>query len=103
MRHAVVIVAVVVAAVLFGWHHWHHGSSDQSSAVASAIGGSCTQTRYEIINKLAGTKTVIYDCTVGAKRMCVTDENGIAHDSTAISRILFAGTLSGGKPGCLNA
>jgi hypothetical protein len=82
------------------------GSSDKSSQIAAALGSSssCTDTGYGIISKVDNSKTTIYDCYDGdkAKRMCVTQENGITRDATETVRFLFQGTLAGGKPSCLN-
>ncbi len=82
------------------------GASDKSSQIAAALGStaSCSETVYQIVSQINNSKTQIYDCYVGAtsKRMCVTQQNGLVHDSTAIVRLLFQGTLAGGKPACLN-
>jgi hypothetical protein len=92
------LAALAVAAAGCG-----ASSSDRSSQIAAEIGSgaSCTATRYAVIRRAEHTKTRIYDCDSAGKRMCVTEENGIASDQTALVRILFANALSGGKPGCL--
>ena len=77
------------------------GESDRSSAIASETGASsCTATDYQIINRLDNTKARIYDCFINGAEKCVTEENGIANDETATAKILFASSLSGGKPDC---
>jgi hypothetical protein len=95
MRRLAFLVGIAAVAAGCG------GGGDQSASIAAKIGGTCTETSYQIIGKLDNSKTRIYDCTRGGKEMCVTQENGLVHDSTAIVRILFQGTLSGGKPGCI--
>jgi hypothetical protein len=102
---AIVVVGVVVAAVvktggansLIG----RGGPADASGDIAYKIGAySCDQTGYAIINKLDGSRSTIYDCVVGSKEMCVTEDNGLVSDNTAAARLLFASVLSGGKPTC---
>lgn len=103
-----VVVAVVAAGVLgAGWTMighlpWSHGATDQSAQIATSIGASfCYQTGYVIQSRLDGSKDRIYDCAVNGRRMCVTEHGGIARDQTAMVKLLFTGTLSGGKPSCL--
>jgi hypothetical protein len=84
------------------------GSShaDQSAKIQAALGNtaSCSATGFAIISRLDKSETPIYDCYVGAsaKRMCVVEENDLIQDRTAEVRLLYAGTLAGGKPACLN-
>ncbi len=96
MKHLIVPAAIGVLA-LAGCG----GSSDRSSAIAAEIGAvSCTATDYQIINRFDNSKTRIYDCFMHGGEKCVTEANGIASDQTATVKLLFANTLSGGKPAC---
>lgn len=77
------------------------GASDRSSKIASEIGANaCTRTPYELKNRLDGSKSTIYDCTLNGRDMCVTEEGGIPRDSTAIVRVVFQGALGGDRPSC---
>jgi hypothetical protein len=78
------------------------GSGDRASKIAQETGASaCTRTSVGLKNRLDGTKTPIYDCTIDGASKCVVEEGGIARDVTATVRILFADTLSGTRPACL--
>ena len=95
MLFAVVLVAVAALAAGCG------GSGDRSSAIADEIGAtSCTATQYGIVSRIDNSKTQIYDCFLNGDEKCVTEENGIVSDQTAVVKLLFANTLSGGKPDC---
>lgn len=79
------------------------GAADRSAQIADSIGSkSCEQTDYYIQSKLDGSKATIYDCVsfVGVRK-CVTEQAGIIHDSTETVKLLFADTLSGGRPDCV--
>lgn len=108
---ALLVTAAAVALVAVGCG----GQKDRSSEIAAKIhADSCKATRYAIVSRIDKSKTTIYDCTVdntstdangaqtfGSKRICVTEENGIAHDATAEVRILFANVLGDARPSCL--
>ena len=90
------LAAVVMVAAGCG------GTSNRAGQVAVDIGATtCTSSGYGIVSKVDHSKTPIYNCTLHGRDVCVTEENGIAQDSTALVRLLFANTLSGGKPSCV--
>jgi hypothetical protein len=78
------------------------GAVDHSTSIATAIGASsCSASSFEVTSKLDGSKARIYDCVMNdGTEKCVTREGGINQDRTAIVRLLFQSTLSGGRPSC---
>jgi hypothetical protein len=99
MKRLIVCLALLVTLGLTGCG----GSSnvDRSDAIAQEIhADECVATDYQIIRRTDNSKARIYDCLVNGVEKCVTEENGIASDQTAIVRLLFANALSGGKPVC---
>jgi hypothetical protein len=97
----VVAAAVLVALAVTVWPHHH--PADRSAAIQANVGAdSCTISGYFIQSKLDGSKQTIYDCLMpSGSYKCVTENGGIDSDSTAVVRLLFANTLSGGKPTCI--
>lgn len=79
------------------------GGADRSDQVAAAAGASwCQREDYELRNRLDGSTDTIYDCFFrNGRERCVTLSGGISRDTTAEVRLLFAGTLGVGKPGCI--
>lgn len=108
MRLTLIVVAIVAVAcfgAVTGRIHLPGSTpADRSVQIAQEISAeSCTASAFEITSKLDDSKTRIYSCrlaSTGAMK-CVTEENGLAHDQTVIVRLLFADTLSGGKPDCI--
>lgn len=78
-------------------------SPDRSTAIGVKIGArTCEETSFEITNKLDGSKTRIYDCSMpSGKEKCVTEEGGVAHDSTEEVKLLFQSTLGEAPPNCV--
>lgn len=81
------------------------GGGDPTGAkvAAAASASNCEQSNYGIVMRLAGGKTErIYNCNFADGSVkCVTYANGIANDSTALVRLVFATKLGAGKPSCL--
>ncbi len=97
----VVIPILLVVGVVFALSRCG-GAGDQSAQIAAKIGAaSCTAESYEVISRLDNSKTRIYDCTLNGKRLCVSEQNGIASDQTAVVRLLFANALGSARPSCL--
>lgn len=93
----------VVAWLLLTQVIFKSGDSDKSAQVRAAAGAStCQRTAYQMINRLDGSKTTIYDCYFpNGRERCVTMSDGITRDATAEVRLLFEGTLGASKPSCL--
>jgi hypothetical protein len=101
-RHGLqwIIVAVVISGLLIYFFGRHHGTPP--STVAAASGAiSCDDSGYSVVSKITGARNEIYDCSFVSGEKCVTYESGVADDSTAEVRILFASTLGSKKPSCL--
>lgn len=105
---SVALLVVAAAAAIYGAYYdgliGHSGPADHSSEIQTAIGAtSCSLSGYGIMSKLTGENEPIYDCAMpsGAEK-CVTYSGGIATDSTAVVKLLFANTLSGGRPACVS-
>jgi hypothetical protein len=91
----------VLLAVLFVVGCGGGSLDDRSSQVASDIqADSCTATRYYLIMRDNQEKVLIYDCQKNGRTYCVTEQNGIASDSTELARAVFADSLTG-KPSCV--
>jgi len=97
VRGIALFAAVVAVAGCGG------GKADESAVIGRQIGGTCTRSRYQVISHLTNTKETIYNCFNGGGMKCVTYQNGIATDSTALVRLLFANVLGSVKPTCLFA
>ena len=80
----------------------HHGNGDHSVAIAAEISAnSCEATNFAITNKIDGSKTRIYDCSMSdGTEKCVTEENGLIQDRTEVAKLLFASTLGTDGPTC---
>lgn len=99
----IAVVAIAGGAIVLGRTLLSDdGEKDRSSEVAVLAGASsCSATAYMVTNRVDDSKTRIYDCTISGRLRCVTYENGIANDSTAVVRVLFASTLGASKPSCV--
>lgn len=98
------LVVVTLVAAIGGGLYWysHRGPSDQSTAVQTAAGAdSCSYSGYYVKTAISG-RELVYDCTIGSQSICVTYKGGIASDSTALVKLLFANTLGTAKPACLD-
>jgi hypothetical protein len=92
----VIVIAIVVLAGCGS-----NSLGDRSSQVASDISAeACTATRYYLIMRADKSKLLIYNCQRNGRTICVTEQNGIATDSTVTARLVFADSLTG-KPSCL--
>jgi len=93
---AIVLVGLAVKA----WPHHHQ--ADRAAAIQQSIGAtSCDNSGYYVQSQLDGSKQIIYDCQMASGNWkCVTENGGIASDSTAEVKLLFTNTLSGGEPFC---
>src|SRR6478736_1985111 len=77
-----------------------NGPSD--SQVAQALGATqCTDTGYEIKNRLDGSSERLYDCEVDGRRICAVYRGDGGRDVTDIAGVVFAGSLGMEKPKCL--
>lgn len=68
------------------------------------VSGLALPLRFGMRSRLDGSKQIVYDCVMpsGATK-CVTESGGIASDETAVVRLLFSNSLSGGKPTCVSS
>lgn len=94
------ILAAVAAVILFvGIRHNHR--PDTAKTIAAAISGTCTSTKYGLVNNLTGAKTWIYSCVdATGKTRCMVRTNGVVADVTAEARLVYQNSFSG-RPGCL--
>lgn len=102
IKNILITIGAFGTLALVAWTllHRHHGTSPDT--IATIIGVDyCDNSGYQIVSRLDGSKSTIYDCTTGARTRCVTYENGIATNQTVTVRLLFADTLGSGKPRCI--
>lgn len=110
-RNLSVALIVLAAALLVGIYGLHRqtastavaGSEDRSGEIAAQLGADgCASSGYVLTSKIGQPDASIYNCTVdGTKDICVTEEDGVVNDRTAVARALFASMLSGSKPACV--
>jgi hypothetical protein len=106
---SVLTLAAIVAVIAFVYfrtnliHVTHGAAKDESASITADIGASsCSSSGYEITSKLNDSKQTIYDCLMpSGNYKCVTRENNINSDSTAVVRLLFANVLGSAKPTCI--
>lgn len=99
------IVPAIAGLIVYGvtlMRHHHAGPADQSNAIETLIGSNyCDQSGYQVISKLDGSKSTIYDCELKGKLICVTYANNIADNATEEVKLLFSNTLGSAKPACI--
>ena len=97
-----VAVGVLVFAGVTGYDHFRHGSASSTgqSVAAQAGAESCTDSGYQLVNRLDNSKPTIYNCSFAAGMKCVTVEHGIANDVTAAVKLVWASALGSQGPDC---
>jgi hypothetical protein len=97
-----VMLALVAAVVIVYFIDRSRPAAPTLQTIAAASGASsCDTTGYYIKSRFDGGKQSIYNCWFGSTIKCVTYSGGIANDETDVVRLLFANTLSAGRPACV--
>lgn len=99
-----VILTAIVVAVAVGAVFLSSRSSLNADDVAAAAGAqSCMASGFSITYRIDHSTATIWDCSMpSGMEKCVTYQNNIASDSTAMVRLLFATALSQSRPACLS-
>jgi hypothetical protein len=109
LRNAILFVAIIVGDIFVGVvvvqaiHNQHSRSSSSSidRVTSEAAADHCDNSGYYEESQITGAKQTIYDCSINGKMKCVTENGGIASDSTEEVRLLFQSALGARKPSCL--
>jgi hypothetical protein len=104
---ALAVVVVVVVLVARSPDDEDGGSAQGHTAQAQALeerlgADSCVDSGLAL-EDATGSRLAIYDCAFGARRRCVTVQNGIASDATADVKRVFASAPGGARLACVAA
>ena len=103
-RKPIVIALVIAVALAIGaYHRWggDHTESVDPATLASQINAySCEDSGYRI-KAADGPWTTVYNCDMGSKTICVSEQNNIPSNVTVQAKFAFADALGGSKPSCV--
>lgn len=95
------LVGAVVLVLAIGWYGGRSNDPDPDD-LATSIGATyCDKTTFVITSRLDGDNDTLYDCLMGDKHICVTEDGGIARDVTDSVIALFEDTFETSKPTCV--
>lgn len=100
-----ILVACAAGIIITYRHHHAAATADKSELIARTLGGTswCEQSTWKITNQFNNTETFIYQCkNANGRDLCVTYEDNVPTDQTALARMLFSNVLAtDDRPWCL--
>jgi hypothetical protein len=96
------LLLIVAATCVFLLVGCGSGGPSASDVAEKAGATTCEDSGYFIGYRTDHTEHTIYNCQIAGETVCVIEDHGLATDVTAQARVVFASSLGGKRPACLN-